>query len=96
MDKVSFNRIMYFDGFESDCEDQISALVVQKCLKIQHEKIALNNETECLNKKYLHICAQLFHAWINTQGQLHDEMLVVLKKIPEFKFFIRYFRPYLT
>lgn len=96
MERVSFNRIMYFDGFDNDCSDQLSALIVQKCLKMQgSEKINLKNETKCLNKKYLLVCAQLFHAWITTDGQLHNELLVVLKKIPQFEFFIEYFKPYL-
>jgi len=99
MNKVAINRIMYFDGFdpENGCSDHISAFIVSKCIKLQNykDKEGLNNETSCLNEKYLYICAQLFNVWVNETGELHDEMSLILKKIPQFKFFIEYFSPFI-
>jgi hypothetical protein len=96
MEKVTINRIMYFDGFESECSDQMSALIVTQCVKLQNyiQKESLKNEMSCLNEKYLYICAQLFNVWLNTKDELHNEMSLILKKIPQFQFFIEYFTPF--
>ena len=97
MNKVSMNRIMYFDGFDDDCPDKMSALIVRECLKNQdeREKIKLNKEKSCLNLKYLWVGVELFYVWLHASGEIEEEMLGVLKKIPQFQVFIEYFKEYL-
>ena len=96
MQKVALNRIMYFDGFESECSDDLSAKIVQDCLDHAFDsRNQLLQKIPCFTSRYLEIGALIFQEWMNSIGPVHDLLRIKLTQHFEFQVFIKEFTQFI-